>query len=379
MNKLFFLILLLISLKAEAQTSALAIGDESYALGNYTKAIKAYKLHDKPEEIHEKIAKAYLALGNYDKALQFYSKAFEKDSTNISLQYNYGKILFKTKAYKHAKDMFIQLSDKNPKNPNFYYELGLAQEKISDTITAAQQSFKRAFELDKTHQKAIYKLAKHELQKRNFESVHQYVDKGLQSYQKNTQLISLKAQSYYWQEMYDDAVVWFEKLIGLGESSQFIHEKLSYCYVRLYDNKNALIHCEKALKYEPMNASNLFILAKIYQQEHDFTNAEKYYKLSIEVQNTPLDTEYRELAIVLNMQNKHDEAIKTLQKAIKENPENMQNRFFMLTTKSRYYGDLDEKIRLHEEFIKKYPNSKYTKHVEFLLSKLKNEDFMKRD
>jgi len=149
--------------------------------------------------------------------------------------------------------------------------------------------------------------------------------------------------------------------------------------VRLYDNKNALIQCKKALQYQPMNPTNLYILGQIYQQEDDFVNAEKYYKMALEILDAPLDAEYIKLVRVLNAQYKYDEALKVLQKAQRDNPKNMQIQFFKLTTKSAYYKDIDEKIKLHKAFIEKYPNSEYTAHVEFLLSRLKQEKFMQKD
>jgi len=365
--------------KAEAQSSVLVVADSLYKIGNYSKSIEAYKKHLVKEATFKPIAKSYLALGNYGEAVRYYERAHNTDTTDVLLKYDYAKLLARMKQYKKAMSFFNDLIHSDDQNPNFHYELGLVQQKLTDTSGSAQKSFKTAFDLDETHQKAIYKLALNNLLKRDFVLVDQYVDKGLASYANNKQLINLKAQNFYWQEMYDDAAIWFEKLIALGESSQFIHEKLSFCYVRLYDNKNALIHCEKALKYQPKNPTNLYILGQIYQQEHDYINAEKYYKMSIEVLNVPIDVEYIKLATVLNAQEKYDEAIKTLRKALIENPDNMQAKFFMLTTKSAYYKDIDEKIKLHEAFIEKHANSDYSMHAEFLLSKLKKEKFMAKD
>ncbi len=379
MRRILFILIVLSIVKTEAQSSVLTVADSLYTMGNYSKAIDTYKTHPVKEDTFEPIAKAYLALGNYDEALLYYDRALHSDQENALLKYDYAKLLARMKNYDKASSFFSELIEADSENPNFHYELGLVQEKLPDTVGVAQKSFKTAFDLDDTHQKAIYKLAKFNLQKRYYVLVDQYVDKGLTSYAANRQLISLKAQNFYWQEMYDDAAVWFEKLIALGESSQFIHEKLSFCYVRLYDNKNALIHCEKALRYEPRNPTNLYILGQIYQQEHDYANAEKYYKKSIEILDTPLDAEYTKLATALNAQKKYDEAIKTLQKAIEENPKNMQAKFFMLTAKSAYYKDIDEKIRLHEAFIKKYPNTRHGRFVKLLLRDLKEEKFMEKN
>ncbi len=379
MKKLIFVFMIFISIKTEAQSSVLFVADSLYAMGNYTKAIEKYRQHPVKEDTFEAIAKAFIALGNYDEGLLYYDRALNSDEENSLLKYDYARLLAKIKKYDKAETFFRELIDIDYKNPNFHYELGLVLEKKVDSLGEAQNRFHSAYELDNTHQKAIYKIAKYHLVKRHHEVVDTYIDAGLQSYSNSRELISLRAQNLYWQELYDDAAVWYEKLISLGESSLFIHEKLSFCYLRLYDYKKAMIHVKKALKYEPKNPSNIYILGQIYQQEQDYVNAERYYKKAIEILDSPLDAEYIKLATTLNAQDKHDEAIKTLQKAIKENPNNMQARFFMLTTKSAYYGDINEKIRLHEEFIEKYPNTGQGKYVKHLLEKLKEEKFMKKD
>lgn len=379
MKKLVFVLLVMLSNKTEAQSSVLNIADSLYTMGNYTKAIETYKQHPIKEETYEAIAKAYQALGIYDAALEYYDDAYLSDSTNMLLKYDYAKLLAKMKKYDKATEYFSELIDKDSNNPNFHYELGLVHEKTADTLGKAQNRFHTAYELDNTHQKAIYKIAKYHLQKRQHDLVDTYVDKGLESYANNRELINLKAQNYYWQEMYDDAAVWFQKLFDLGESSQFIHEKLSFCYVRLYDYENALFHAKRALKYEPKNPTNLYILGQIYGQEKDYENAEKYYKLAIGILDTPLDTEYTKLATVLNLQDKRVESIKVLQKAIKENPKNKQAHFFLLTTKTAHYKDLDEKIRLHENFISKFPEGWHAKIAKQRLDKLKEEKFMTKE
>ena len=60
MSKIGLIILLLFISKVEAQTSALAVSDSLYAVGEYDKAIAALKeINSKTEEIHLKLDKNY--------------------------------------------------------------------------------------------------------------------------------------------------------------------------------------------------------------------------------------------------------------------------------------------------------------------------------
>ncbi|NRB82818.1 MAG: tetratricopeptide repeat protein [Winogradskyella sp.] len=190
--------------------------DEYYALGAYSKAIKTYKTLENEEGIYAKIAKAYIALGNYGEGLKYYEQAIALEPNNLKVRYDYAKLLMRTKKFEIAKNELIGLILNDSLNPNLHYELGIVLEKQHDTLSI--NSFKKAYEIDDSHQKAIFKIAKRHIFKRRFEQAHALIDKGLQNYSESIELISLKAQAYYFQEYYTHAVVWFNKLIDLGEA-----------------------------------------------------------------------------------------------------------------------------------------------------------------
>jgi len=230
MKKLLILFSIFI-LKAEAQTSALQLADSLYLHGNYSKAIEAYKSHSNQDEVYQSIAKAYIALGNYDEALLNYENCLKANPKDALTLFDYGKLLARVKKYKEALEVFYQLINIDYKNPNYHYESGLVLQQLGDSTD--QNRFRNAYDLDNTHQKAIFQIAKFHLIKRQYSMVDKYVDIGLKSYENNKELISLKAQNFYWKEDYENAAKWFEKLLELKEYSHFIHEKLSLCYDRM--------------------------------------------------------------------------------------------------------------------------------------------------
>ncbi|MEH6534980.1 MAG: tetratricopeptide repeat protein [Psychroserpens sp.] len=368
------LFLILIS-KTEAQTSVLNRADSLYSNGNYSKAIVAYKTYDDQTEVNDNIAKAFLAIGNYDMALQHYKLSVEAHPKDALVLYEYAKLLSKTKKFEASIEVFNNLMNIDYRNPNYHYEMGLAMERNKDST--AINRYRSAYDLDKTHQKAIYKLAKNYLKKGRHSLVDKYTDIGLETYENNVELISLRAQSYFFREYYFKARDWFQKLIDLGESSEFIHEKLSLCYAQNSDFELAIEQRKLALKYNPFDANAIFVIGTYYLEFQDFVNAEKYIRQALVMKDVPLDYEYQRLGIALNWQNKHKEAIEVLEKSIKENPENMQTAFFIITTKDRYYADLDTKIKLYEDFKKKYPKSFYSSFASRRISELKEEKFLK--
>ena len=373
MTRIFFSFFILLNFTVKAQTALLKSADSLYLNENYTKAITLYKTYQDQSQVYHKIARSYAAIGNYEEALNYYELTVASQPANTLYMFEYAKLLYRTKKFKKAITLFKKLTEIDATHPNYYYHLGLSLERIKDP--SAFSNYRKAFQLDTTHQKAIFKMAKQFLKKRKHDSVDHYVAIGLKSYETNVELISVQAQSYYWQEYYRKSRLWFEKLIALNETSQFIHEKLSYCYAKTYEYEKAIKHAILALKYEPQNTTNLYLLGQMYHQVEDFENAEKYIKMAIEIQDLPMDSEYTKLATVLNRQQKHKEALAILKKAIRENPKNDRAHFFIASTKDKYYEDIDSKIAAYKTFKEQFPESPYSFIVDERLRTLRTEKF----
>lgn len=377
MNKVLVFIFTLFLFNSQAQTSVLNTADSLYARGNYAKAIEVYKTHQPMEAIYGQMAKAYLAIGNYDEALAHYELAVKAQPQNDLLTFEYAKLLSRFNKTDNALAIFNDLSKKDESNPNYHYEIGLLLEQKMDTT--AYHQFLKAYELDVTHQKAIFRIARYYLVKNRNETSLKYINKGLESYANNVELINLKALNYYYKEDYITSAKWFERLLQLGESSQFIHEKLSFCYAQDSEYKKAIEQGELAIKYDPKNATNLYIQGQLYERLQDFPNAEKYFLMALTIMDQPLDAEYTDLARVYNLQKKYKEGIETLQKAIKENPSSITAQFYLVAAKEKYYADYESKIKVYEVFMEKYPKSPYVPFAERRLKELKEEQFMKQD
>lgn len=356
--------------------SAEQTGDDLYALGNYSKAIENYKAIDNGT-VYDKIAKAYIAIGNYGEGLAYYQKAIVANPEDDLVQYDYAKLLIRTKKYSEAKQLLHNLIVEDSLNPNFHYEMGLVLEKENDTTDIDE--FRKTFDLDKTHQKAIFKIAKHNIIKQNFELAHRLVDKGLESYTNNLELISLKAQAYYFQEYYTHAVVWFKKLIDLGEESEFIHEKLSLSYAQNSDYEDAIFHRKEALKYNPYDSNAMYIIGLYYERLANYEKAEDYITKSLLLKDVSLTDEYQKLGTILNRQKKYDAAIKAFQTSLKEDPSNLMSDFFLLRTKDEYYADVDTKIAMYKTFIEKHQKNPFVQFAKDRLTELKKEKFLEQD
>jgi len=374
MRFIFIILCFILTLQTSAQKLK---ADNLYANGNYTKAIETYKSLKNINAVYDKIAKAYIAIGNYDEGLANYQKAINANPDDALLKYDYAKLLTKTKDYEEANQIFNSLISLDSLNPNYHYELGVVLEKQNDTT--ALNEFIKTFDLDLTHQKAIFKIAKHHLIKRKFELAHRFVDKGLKSYANNIELISLKAQAYYYQEYYTHSVVWFKKLLDLGEKSEFIHEKLSLSFAQNSEYEEAIYHRKKALKFNPNDANAMFVIGGYYERISNFEMAENYIVKALKIQDQSLSDEYQKLGRVLNRQKKYEAAIKAFQKALKEDPSDIVTEFFLIRTKDEFYADVDTKIKMYQDYIKKKDKSPFMLFAQKRLKELKQEKFLEQD
>jgi tetratricopeptide (TPR) repeat protein len=377
MRLLYILIFLFFIGNTKAQTSVLNTADSLYSNGNYSKAIEAYKTHNNQNEVYAKIAKSYLSIGNYDSALGYYKLGVEAEPKNGLILYEYAKLLSKTKNYEASIEVFNNLMNIDYRNPNYHYEMGLTLERMKDST--ALNRFRSTYDLDQTHQKAIFKIAKHFLIKRKHQISHRYIDKGLESYEKSVDLTNLKAQNYYYQDDFHNARTWFQKLIDLGESSEFIHQRMSTIHAEHSDYELAIQQRKLVLKYNPYSADAMFLIATYYNRLQDYENVEIYIKKALALKDVPLDYEYQLLGTALNRQDKNKEAIEAFQKSLKENPDNISSEFFMISTKDKYYADIDTKIEMYEGFRDKYPDTFYSKFALRRIKELKEEKFLKAE
>ena len=394
MQKLFlFLFVLAILVQAEAQTSALAIGDSLYDVGNYSSAINEYEsIKVKNESIYLKLARAHQAKGTFDDALFNYKNAATGTDKAVAMT-EYGKLLITKGKYEQADSIFTALIDVYSANPNFYYQRGRARENKTlvevDTLTSASldslkvyiKDYEKAVELDSTHQKALYETALFYLKQKDYPIVEKLCKKALESYDTNVEIIGLLAQNYFYRGFHDDAIIWFKKLIDLGQSSKFIHDKLGYCYYQERFYEFAIEQYLLSLNYDPEDFYTHHNLAKLYNFLEDFENAERHGKMAIYFKNLPMEDEYYTLGNTYKIHKDWQQSIEYLNKAIEEDSRYKKAYYARAVVADNYYKDKEAVIRLYEDFLEKFdhPYDPLVKLAKSRIKMLKQEVFMQKD
>ena len=353
MNRVSFIIILILAFKAEAQTSALAVSDSLYAVGEYAEAInKLQEITPQTEKTYLKLAKNYAANRQPEIALENYKKVLAGNPNRVLTAIDYGELLVKTGKLEKADSLFNSLSEKYPENANFKFQQGLIKEKLKDSMATAY--FMQTVILDTTHQGALYKLAKDKLKNRQYTMAEYYSKQGLRANANNPSLLSILAQTYSSLKLYEEAIPHYEKLIELGEDTEFIYNKLGFAYYRLRAYKKAIAMYKEALNFEDRNSATHYTLGKLYALLGDLDKSETHLLMSILIKKQPVDDEFFSLALTYKMMEKYKDALEYFNKALEENPDHERALYERAVAADNYMADDETVIGYYQMYFDKY-------------------------
>jgi len=344
---------MLIVIKVGAQTPTLAITDSLYAVGNYSEAIQDLEnIEEKSEAVYSRLAKSYVAKGDLSSALKNYRTVLDKNPNKVLTAMEYGEVLIKAGKLKSADSLYTNLSTSYPKNPSFQFQLGTIKERQNDS--AAIEYWQNTIALDKTHQQALYKLAKDALSKRNFPLAEELSLQGLEVNPSNASLLSILAQTYFNENSFILAITPFEKLLELGQGNEFVHSKLGYCYYRLHYHIEAISQYNLALGFEDRNSDTHYNLGKLYAKLGDLKKSETHLLMALLIKKQPVDTEFLSLALTYKLQEDYKKAIQYFNSALEENPDNERALYERAIAGDNYFKDKKAVLNYYQSYLDKY-------------------------
>ena len=343
----------MLAFKAEAQTSALAVSDSLYAVGEYAEAIgKLQEIAPKTDKVYLKLAKNYAANRQPEIALDNYKKVLDENPDRVLTAVDYGELLVKTGKLKAADSVFKELTEKYPENANFKFQQGLIREKLKDST--AMGYFMHTMILDTTHQGALYKIAKDKLRNRQYTMAEHYSKQGLRANANNPSLLSILAQTYSSLKLYREAIPPYKKLIQIGQDSEFIYTKIGFAYYQDGDYLKAIEMYNEALNFEDKNSATHYTLGKLYALTGDLDKSETHLLMSILIKKQPVDAEYLSLGLTYKMQEKHKDALDYFNKALEENPDNERAMYERAVAADNYFADDETAIGYYRAYFNTY-------------------------
>jgi len=342
--------------KAGAQTPALAVADSLHAVGQTSKAVEILESTDpKSHTVYLRLAKYQSVTGNTSSALKNYRKVLKEVPNRVLTAIEFAKTLVKAGELQEADSIYAALSERYPKNANFMYEQGVIREMQQDST--AIDFFKEANHLDATHQEVLYKLSRHELQKRQFNMAVFYSQMGLDHNPQNASLLSILAQAYSRQQKYKLAIPPFEKIVELGKGNEFVHSRLGFAYYNEAQYDNAIKQYNFALEFEDKNSDTHYNLGKLYALTGDLKRSETHLLMAILIKKQPVDAEYLSLGLTYKLQKDHKSALEYLNKALEENQGNERALYERAIAADNYFKDTQTKIDHYQAYIKRYEGS----------------------
>ncbi len=355
MNYLTTLVFFIIVLQTNAQTPTFTIADSLYAVGNYSEAIQNLEsIQDKSEAVHSRLAKSYVAKGEFSSALKNYKIILDKNPSKVLTAIEYGEVLLKAGKLESADSLFNLLAASYPNNATFQYQLSTIKEKQNDST--AIEYWQKTIALDKTHQQALYKLAKDALSKRNFPLAEKLSIQGLEANPTNASLLSILAQTYFNENSFILAITPFEKLLELGQGNEFVHSKLGYCYYRLQYHTEAIAQYNLALDYEDRNSDTHFNLGKLFARTGDLKKSETHLLLALLIKKQPVDAEYLSLALTYKLQKDYEKTFNYCNSALEENPDNERALYERAIAADNYFKDKKSVLNYYQSYLDKYSN-----------------------
>jgi tetratricopeptide (TPR) repeat protein len=150
------------------------------------------------------------------------------------------------------------------------------------------------------------------------------------------------------------AIVYYKKANKLRPGMDMqVH--IGYLYSQINDYENAAKYIDAAIKMEPNDSKPYFYKGLALFRNSEFAEAEKLIKKAIEIKND--DTYYFYLATVQEKQNKIDDTIFSLKKAIEFNPKNAMVYNYLGYLYAEMNINLEESVELIQKALDISPSN----------------------
>jgi tetratricopeptide (TPR) repeat protein len=389
MKKKILIVLLFTILKVGAQTSTFSVADILFEKGRYKLALK--ELENKPSSFLSNYKKAviYESIDNYKKTVEFLEKAITikddkkaklklaknyrrlkkskkailiyeeillKDSLNLVLQYQLGKLYLITRNAEKGAAIFKYLIKMDATNANYSYHLGLAYT-LKGQRNLMINSFIATFEKDTLHLKAITRLAKSFKKLKDIDSTQLFVDKGLVLSPNHFELNQLKINQLFKDKKYKETLPFLLNIDSLYKKDTYSINALGKVYYNLDSLDTSKKYFTKLSYIDKENYKANTYLGHIAMKEKDYKAAMINYMVATFKGQEDRDEEYYGLAMMYYETKKPKQAMKAFEQAFKENRGNYRALYQLAKISDDYYKEKKIAYRHYNRYIERFYDS----------------------
>ncbi|TCI85192.1 tetratricopeptide repeat protein [Tenacibaculum sp. M341] len=408
--KILTIVFAMVITQINAQNNIVSI-DSLIKTGRYKQALSILDKSEETFKSNSKIAIIYEAIDNHKKASEFYKKAltfkddyrtkiklgkslikqqkikeaitlFEEvsvqDENNLFVKYMLGKLYLQRKKAKKAKIIFNELIKKDLRNANYHYQLGLANMLLGEKNKRID-NFLAAYDSDKTHFKAIEKLARVYTKLRDKDSARLFTEKGLYLNPNHINLNRLKINALYLEKKYKQSILLLNRIDSLAPKEHYTNKMLAKCYYQLKDYEKAAKYFSIATKLDYEDFKSHRYLGDIYYEQDKTQKAMYSYFLSTYVGKKTRDKGYMGLAKVYSRMKLPKRVIEQYKLAIKENRKNHLALYELARISENFYKDKKIAYNLFTKYIAQFEgkDKDIDAFVKNRLNAIKKEYFLK--
>lgn len=323
---------------------------------------KADELDPDNIDILINLAQLYSIIGFVDKSTSAYEQIISLDSLNNFAMINLAKLYLDTNRISEAKKLYTTLLFGDTLNSYYHRQLAYTFQK-ENNIDTALHHYRTSFELNNADVFTISNLVKIYYQKELPDIAIVLIDKGLEIFHNNTQLLKLKSDIYFSIKNYSGTVNAIVRLIANGDESAQLYQRLGICYYQIavenFVGEAQVQKLESAI--ESLNRSTTMdstqSLTELYlgmtnkeleRNEDALIHFNKSLDLIYPKYTSAI---YTNMAIVNNRSGKHSDAIKYFRSAIKHDNTNPNYLYYLASTYDQYYSDKSVPLLYYQLFV----------------------------
>ncbi|MGV3772469.1 MAG: tetratricopeptide repeat protein [Verrucomicrobiales bacterium] len=237
------------------------LGSLAYENQNFEKAadyyVTALKLNPDFEPLYYDLAGTYLVLRKPEEGLKILEEARIRFRLNFTLEFYTG--VLKSAIQKHQEalghftsaEVLARNSDPSKLNPQFYYQLGSAQERVGNLVEA-EKAFRKALEIQPNYPDVLNHMAYMWAERgENLEEAFTMIEKALKAEPTNSAFLDSMAWVLFKQGKHAEALTWMEKAIEHSEEPDAtLLEHLGDIYLALQQDEKAKEAFEKSIKLQ---------------------------------------------------------------------------------------------------------------------------------
>ncbi len=306
-------------------------------LQNYQEAVKAFsealKFQFDNVEILSEIAEDLSILGNQQDAIVYYKKAINIEPHNLALKAKLGRVYISKKERKKAYDLFSEIYAIDSTNVYWNKQFAFCSFQAGKRLQAVHL-YEKVLEANPRDFGTYSNLIHTYSREKEPDKIQATIDKGLQHFPGNAELILERANFYFRTRNYEPAMNEFENYFS-AEGDSIYEIVMNYAISTYFakDEKKAMKILGNLYRANPNDLFVMYYMSLCYKKMNDYENAEKYMQWAIDMSTPGYVSEmYHHLGQIYGQQRKFKESITALQKSNELDPTNIEALFEIATT-----------------------------------------------